>query len=536
MKRIRWIALVLAVTLLFTGCSGMSFTDLMGNLGAQIITPFSEMHYLRPDIAKMEESLDTVCKVAEKSDNKDALMKYIWEFYDLYNSYFTKYNLACIHYFKDMTDYYWEKEYNFCAQNAGKVEAMLDEMFYALAASPMKDALERDVAFGEGFFDSYVGGESIWDEKFVELMEQEAMLEEQYYDLCEKAQAVEYYSDPYFAEYGTQMAEVFVKLVALRQNIAEYVGYDSYMDFAYSFYHYRDYSPQQAEAYLKDIQKELVPLYRKAGGMDGASDEWEGCTQEDAFTYAESMAMAMGGTVKEAFQVMRQAGLYDLTYSEKKYNGSFEVYLPEYGVPFVFVSPSATQRDKLSFVHEFGHFCNDYASYGSAVSVDVAEVFSQGMEYLSLCYGDGAGALTQMKMVDCLRIFVEQAAYATFEQEVYRLSDDELTPENVFALYEEIGTDFGFDTWDWDSRDFVVIGHFFTDPFYIVSYVVSNDAALQLYQMEQKEPNTGLALYNKELNTQQTYFIAFLEEAGLESPFAPGRVKAVRLTLEAVLG
>ena len=82
----------------------------------------------------------------------------------------------------------------------------------------------------------------------------------------------------------------------------------------------------------------------------------------------------------------------------------------------------------------------------------------------------------------------------------------------------------------------MVIGHFFTDPFYIVSYVVSNDAALQLYQMEQKEPNTGLALYNKELNTQQTYFIAFLEEAGLESPFAPGRVKAVRLTLEAVLG
>ena len=37
------------------------------------------------------------------------------------------------------------------------------------------------------------------------------------------------------------------------------------------------------------------------------------------------------------------------------------------------------------------------------------------------------------------------------------------------------------------SRDFVVIGHFYTDPMYIISYVVSNDAAFQLYQMELEE-------------------------------------------------
>lgn len=244
----------------------------------------------------------------------------------------------------------------------------------------------------------------------------------------------------------------------------------------------------------------------------------------------------MGGIIAEAFSLMVDKGLYDITYSDKKYEGSFEVYLTDYYAPFVFVNPSATQQDKLTLIHEFGHFCNDYASGGSIAGVDVAEVFSQGLEYLSLCYGDEAGALAEMKMVDCLRIFVEQAAYATFEHQVYDLEDEDLTAENVYALYDEIGTRFGFDTWSWDSRDFVAIGHFYTDPMYIISYVVSNDAALQLYQMEQKEPGAGLAKYQQELDTEQTYFLAFLQEAGLENPFATGRVKKIKATLDEVLG
>ena len=163
-------------------------------------------------------------------------------------------------------------------------------------------------------------------------------------------------------------------------------------------------------------------------------------------------------------------------------------------------------------------------------------MFSQGLEYLSLCYAEDSGDLEEMKMVDCLRIFVDQAAYALFEQKVYQLEDDELTTENVYALYDEIGTAFGFDSWGWDNRDFVIIGHFYTDPMYIISYVVSNDAAFQLYQMELEEKGAGLNLYEKELTSTEGYFLAFVKNAGLESPFAKGRIKEVRKTLEKVLG
>jgi oligoendopeptidase F len=110
-----------------------------------------------------------------------------------------------------------------------------------------------------------------------------------------------------------------------------------------------------------------------------------------------------------------------------------------------------------------------------------------------------------------------------------------VTEENIQQLYEETGLAYGFDSWAWDSRDYVCINHFFTSPMYIISYVVSNDAALQLYQMEQAEQGSGMKCYTDHLTSREAYFLAFLEKAGLQSPFAPGRLEEVRITLEKVL-
>jgi oligoendopeptidase F len=232
---------------------------------------------------------------------------------------------------------------------------------------------------------------------------------------------------------------------------------------------------------------------------------------------------------------MQEAHLYDISYGKNKFDSSFEVYLYSYQVPYVFVNPTLTAYDKLTFTHEFGHFCSDYASFGSVAGVDVAEVFSQGLEYLSLCYTQNNEDLKKLRMASCLTTYVEQAAYAYFEHQVYDLSSEELTVEHVRALYQSVGSTYGFDSWNWDSRDYVCISHFFTSPMYIISYVVSNDAAFQLYQMEQSSAGSGLACYRENLATREAYFLSFLQSAGLESPFLPGRLEAVKETLQAIL-
>lgn len=535
MKKI--IAIGLVLCLLLGGCAldlGAYFRELGALLMQYDAVAFEDMEYTRPDEGSYRAAVDAVYAELEKGSDVQTLMDSVFAFYEQYYSFYTNYALANIHYSRDLTDIYWEEEYNECIEFSAEVDASFDRLLYALADCPLKEELEAEEYFGEGFFD-YYEGESLWDDTFTAMMEEEAVLQSRYYELSAEALGVPFLSEEYFDRYGSKMADLFVELVALRQKIARYAGYEDYPSFAYEFYYYRDYTPRQAQSYMASIQQELVPLYRTLAYSDVWQTAAKESTEEQTFSYAQSCAKAMGGTVEEAFYLMKDANLYDISYGENKFDASFEVFLASYGEPYVFVNPTMTVQDQLTFVHEFGHFCNDYATYGGKSSVDVAEVFSQGLEYLSLCYCEDTQDLAKLKMADSLCIYVEQSVYASFEEQVYALEGGDLTVENVYDIYEKTGKAYGLDIWNWDRRSFVAVQHFYTAPLYIISYVVSNDAALQLYQMEKAEAGTGLALYEQNLTTQEPGFLAFAEAAGLESPFAEGRVASVRKTMEEVL-
>ena len=140
--------------------------------------------------------------------------------------------------------------------------------------------------------------------------------------------------------------------------------------------------------------------------------------------------------------------------------------------------------------------------------------------------------MTRQKMADALCVYVEQAAYASFEHQVYDLTGEELTVEAIQSLYEQVCMAYGLDVDGWDSRDYVCVPHFYETPLYTISYVLSNDAAFQIYELELQEQGKGLSCLEKNLTSTQSYILAFLEEAGLENPFATGRLARVRQTLE----
>ena len=530
---IRLLALTLAV--LLCGCSGQDWQDYMSSLGGLTeVTAYADMTYTRPDMAKLEQSMRDACEIA-KGQDVEKVLDAIYAFYDEYDWFYTAYALADIKYSTDLTDIYWEQEYNFCAGHAAEVDAALEKLYMALADSPCRPALEHEDYFGAGFFE-YYEGEATWDETFLALTAQESQLQSRYYELSEAALAYEYGSDEYYVNCGDAMAELLVELIRLRQEIAAYWGYDSYDQVAYDFYYYRDYTSAQAEAYMADIRKELTPLYRSLSEGNRWDGLYDSCSEKDVLDFAGTVAKNMGGTVKDAFALLENGKLYDITYSENKYDASFETYLDSYYEPFIFMNPYGDSEDKLTFLHEFGHFCNDYACYGSYASVDVSETFSQGMEYLCLFYGEDTEKLTQLKMLDSLCIYVEQAAYASFEQRMYTLSGENLSVEGLYDLYDQVVREFGLDAFGYDKREFITITHYYTNPMYIISYVVSNDAAMQLYQLEKQESGAGLSLYRQILESEDSYFLAFLDWYELESPFAEGRVQTVRQTFEDALG
>lgn len=517
------LALILCLAVLLSGCGMIDVGGYLGMLGEITgvtgsgsrdgIIPFEEMEYTRPDMEGMRSILDTVRKASSEED-LDGVLNGIYDLYDAFDWFYTAYNLADIGYSGDLTNTYWEEEYQYCGAASGQADGMLEELYRILADSPLVDTLEGEDYFGKGFFDAY-RGESVYSEEFLTLLEEESDLIGRYYQLSGEEPMDEAGYDSWWQE----TAQVLVDLVRVRQQEAQCQGYDSYVDFAYDFYYERDYTSEDAETYLLELRDTLTPLYR----VCALSDVWEAAgrytSEEKTLSYLRTAAENMGGTVLDAFRLMEQGELYDISYSENKYNSSFEVYLTSYGEPFLFMNPERTSYDCLTIAHEFGHYCNDYASYGSVVGVDVAEFFSQGMEYLSLCYGSDTQALARVKLADSLSTYVEQGCFALFEQEMYRLTEEKLSPEGLRELYEEIALSFGFDSVGYTPGEFVSVTHFYTNPMYVFSYVVSNDAAMQLYILERNESGSGLSRLEKHLDTEESFFLAFLEGAGLESPF-----------------
>lgn len=529
MKKMMKVLAVFLAAVLLTGCSG--FRPVYNSVE---MVKYEEMDYVRPDLSQMRVALDAAIEKSQGEDCEEIITA-IYTFYDEYDAFYTNYALADIRSCCDLTDIYWGDEYSYCLENVSYVDAMLEELYYALADSRCREELEAEEYFGEGYFDAY-DGESVYDEGYLALMEQEAALISRYYDLSSLGAEYEYGSEEYYDACGNDMMELLVELIALRQQVADYCGYEDYPSFANDYYFYRDYTMDQSRVYLEQVAQHLAPIYRWLDREEIWMLSEDFRSEKETFAFVKQAAGNMGGTIQEAFELMERAGLYDMAWSPNKYATSFEIYLPSYYEPFVFMNPGLSRYDSLTFAHEFGHFCNDYASYGSYAGVDVLEFFSQGMEYLSLCYGEETEDLKLVKMADSLGLYVEQSAFARFEERMYALEGDELNVQNLCGLYEEVALEFGFDAVGYDPREFVTISHFYTSPMYILSYVFSNDAAMQLYEKEQEEAGAGLKLYEENLASQEVWFLTFLDTVGLESPFEAGRVEEIAAVFREALG
>lgn len=515
-------ALLLSLCLLLAGCAYPA--DFLQRLnGYGLTVPFDKMAYTRPDMDALEKAKAHCLQVAETADSADVVMEAVYEFYDLYDSFYTNSTLAAIHYSTDLSNAFWQNEREFCTSQEPAVEAEVEELFCALADTPLRQELEQDDFFGIGFFDDY-DTDPVMDQTLVNLLEQEAQLEGRYYDLSDLYAEKDYQLDDVLFR---EMAECFLDLVKVRQKMASHLGYADYPSLAYDMYYYRDYTPAQAADYAQRIGQLLYAPYVRLQD----SEIWEQidtyCSEEETYRYLKQATTAMGGTLREAFRHMDTYDLYNIWYSQNKLGASTEYYIWNYYAPYILMNPNLNQDDKLSFAHEFGHYAADYACDGTFCGIDIAEVHSQALEHLTLCYGKDTELLTQYKLADDLSVYVEQSAYALFEHRVYQLDPHNLSVQTVLDLYAQTGKEFGFDKADWDPREFVTVLHFYTDPLYTISYVLSNDLAMQFYQRERETSGAGLALYEQMLSSQETYILTFAETYGLENPFSDARLQKV---------
>lgn len=530
------------------------------------IPVFSEMEYERPSLEEMDKLILAAEEAMDAGADFETLEPLLDDCFLYYYHYDTMYTLADIRSCLDQSDEYYAAEYLWCAENYTLIDQAIDGLYYACAASPMAAELEEKY-FWEGFCEEYSDEtESIYNDETVALMQQESNLIAEYRALMAEP-VVSYrgkdepldellerlsgsaYNDAvvaYYTQYNERVADLFIRLVSVREQLAGAMGYDSYEQMQYAYGFGRDYTPEQAEAYLQDIKTYMVPLYRDLSVSSVPYEIWTSDLDEETLRDILRQSVSdFGGSVQEAYDFMLRHELCDLKQDSRKANMSFETYLNDYEAPFLFVNAAGTNEDILTFAHEFGHYSDAYVNLNSYESVDLAEVYSQAMEYLVLSRLDEqldeeeVDNLARIKMIDTVEMFVQQASYAEFEHRVYALGAENLSAEVLNETARQVAKEYGYYVYQYDeffSLSWIDIPHYFEQAFYIVSYPISDDLAMQIFDLERGEPGAGMQRYLDNLERDFSGMMGLVDAGGFESPFAPGRVEAIAATAREILG
>ncbi len=526
----------------------------------EMIVPFSEMVYSRPDVDSLIEHVKTLEDALDAGEmSLSEIEELIDVVYDDFYHFRTMLNIANVRSCLDMLDEYYAEEYNWCNEQGAVVEDIMDEMFFACGGSKYAQDLEDDY-FWEGFAEEYADiADSMYTPELVTMMQQEADLVSEYRDIMsdpvitldgEEVHVFEALDDTtdyqtylailfgYYDKYNPLVSDLFIRLVKLRNAMAKEAGYDSFEEMQYDYYFERDYTPEQAGAYIDDIRRYIVPLAEEIDQKYSYGDiSFSSLSENRLREVLQTVSSNLGGHVEEAYEFMTKYELCDLSKSYTKTTMSFMTYFDEYEAPYLLISANGTTADVLTAVHEFGHYCDGYTTYdATGETIDLAEVYSQALEYLSIDMLEdvlsrkAVKSILLSKIIDTVQLYTNQAAFAEFEREIYALPESELTEENINAISLRLAQEFGYFTPGFESyysRSWIDINHFFEVPFYVISYPVSNDVAMQIFGLEMEKEGAGVEKYLEMLEHDTGDLLETVEEYGLKSPFDADSVKNV---------
>lgn len=570
----RWLSLLLVLSLLLTGCGSVQLLKETLNEGAdpfsqlmdamyrlEPLVPFPEMPYEHPDEGALQGLFDTAATLAEESSDAEELMTALDDAFAAYDKLYTHRTIAMIRADSDVTDEYWQEEYAFCDRLSAQAEQWMEQMLRACALSKLRPRLEREGYFSPHELNAYEESNSYNDE-IVALYQQESELVNAYRTLCADPDVVidgetvklndylanedldeDTYNEVYLAYLGQineEAAELYCELVLLRRQIAEESGYEDYESFQYDYYG-RDYTPEDAQNYLTGIKEVLGP-YRQELAAQGEYEAitYPPMTEGRLMSTLEKTMEQLDPIASEAFSFMKEYELYNISADLKKAPTAYTAYLYSYNVPYVFVNTYNDVEDALFVAHEFGHFLAAYENDMINVALDLEETYSQGMEYLVLQELESTlsdaqyQALCRIKLLDTLDTYTGQGAYAAFEQAVYALPEDEINPQTLNELSRTLMAEYGYagDGDEFNSLHWTQVSHLYEMPFYMLSYCVSVDSAMQIYALALEDAGEGWDAYCELLYRPGYYFLDALDVSGLENPMTDGRADAVMALLE----
>ena len=482
-------------------------------------TIFAELSAIIEAADKYDPSLHGFVKDSELYQANKAMEAKYEELLHIIESVIGQYQIANLEYYLNLND---ETQANFTYVSEIRTDMVAD--FYTFSA-PLADSMFREYYY-EGMTDQEI-------EAFV--AESDAVSNPEYAELVKRNDEIEskymMFADP---STSSEVPAMYAEFVQNNKKIAELLGYDNYLEYAYKNIYGRDYSYTDVKTVYDYVKTYIAPVYNvmyenwyNHGAYNtvyGEGSFFEYYDQNKALNdYIDLLTIEGKETLSfsDAFNELMgdgrcfKGGKGGTAYVTALYGMDFD------GTDLPIAYFSSGYENFFTIAHEFGHYMNELYSDGKySQSYDLLEMHSQGNEMLFLAYLNnnqgtissvGLQFLNDYQPLNMFFSIMNAIAVDAFEQAVYTDSYDGYGAADIMDYDEEAGLYITYDEYDllykyiledlgvdkkWQRNGYwryAVI----TSPCYYVSYSISALSVLQLLPMGTEDFDAASDAYLK---------------------------------------
>lgn len=412
------------------------------------------------------------------------------------------------------------------------VYALRDACDQLAAASKYREEMERE--FGRQIFAQIDQHRAAESPDSMRLQSEESALKLQYRRLMAKD-----------SRDDEALYQVFQKLIEIRCELADSLGYDSYVDLGYHIQGRWDYGVQEISDFRRNIQKYVTPAVAdiKAKGIRSGYPAALAADSGELIAAIAAMFKDLSYETGCYFEEMTQKELYDLdTRANKRRNLFTCCMLPCEKLPFIIGNYTGDGMEAGYTVHEFGH---GFAFYTAArkqplyelhrSSPAVNEIHSKTMEhfmfpYLNLFVGEHKKEYLRNHLMQQLENLAYRCAIDEFEHLMY---DRNLSRIQLCELWADISGQ--YIPWNRVSLEEIRQGqcwprqtHIVESPFYYIQYDIAQISTYEFYlRMKSSHAQAWSDYLSLCCEGGSKSYLELLQIAHLSNPFTANTLEEI---------
>ena len=510
---------------------------------------FSEILYQRPDLTQYETLFHQVTQQFSEAPNYPAAKAALEKLNQLRAEMAKNMKLAYIRHSIDTKDSFYREENDFWDQHAPIVDQIHNHFYKSLLSSSYLEQLEKD--FPTTLFLYAQDQLRLLDDSVIALKQQENEGISQYTQLIASAELdfngkkrtlselSAFFTDPnreirksaqklydsFFVAHEEEFDEIYDRLVQLRHQQAQKLGFKNYVEYGDHLMNRWSYDRSQLQDFRQFILEKVVPINQKLyqrqadrlgleallhydlplvypDGNPRPQSQGEALIQK-----AQAMYQELSDETGDFFDLMAQQKFMDLASRSGKQSGGYCEFIDGIQMPFIFANFNGTSDDVDVLTHETGHAFQSYLSRWIKEpelvfpTSDTAEIHSMSMEFLTWpwmenFFGTDSRKYQFAHLSSALQFLPYGALVDHFQEEVYL--HPEWTAHERKACWRELEHSYcperNYQASEALERGIYWYrqGHIFEVPFYYIDYTLAQVCALQFWQRQivENDPST----------------------------------------------